>query len=341
MMRAISLFLIAGLAAVAQQDPLVDGIQAFSKGDYQAAERLLTQSLKQHEDPRARAFLAITVAATGRCDAARADLQNAMETAQGEVRKLAGLALAQCLTNASQFEDAAAVLMKLRAQYPSDADVLYQTAREQMRAWNDTIYQLYKRNPSSFRVNQLSGEIFETQGKFNEAVTEYRKAVAKSPNTLNLHFRLGRALLMSSHSPEKLDEALAEFRAELALNPADAVAEYQVGQILVAQNKSGEAAAHLTTALKLNPDFPEALIALGKLRLDAKQNAQALSLLERAVKLSPKSESAHYALMMAYRDAGDMAAAKREKAELDKLQKVPEGEFTEFLKKLGDKPPEK
>jgi len=171
MMRAISLFLIAGLAAVAQQDPLVDGIQAFSKGDYQAAERLLTQSLKQHEDPRARAFLAITVAATGRCDAARADLQNAMETAQGEVRKLAGLALAQCLTNASQFEDAAAVLMKLRAQYPSDADVLYQTAREQMRAWNDTIYQLYKRNPSSFRVNQLSGEIFETQGKFTEAVT--------------------------------------------------------------------------------------------------------------------------------------------------------------------------
>ena len=36
-----------------------------------------------------------------------------------------------------------------------------------------------------------------------------------------------------------------------------------------------------------------------------------------------------------------MAAAKREKAELDKLQKAPEGEFSEFLKKLGEKPPEK
>ena len=57
--------------------------------------------------------------------------------------------------------------------------------------------------------------------------------------------------------------------------------------------------------------------------------------------LMPKSESAHYSLMMAYRNAGRMADAKREKAELDKLQKPPEGEFTEFLKKLGEKQPEK
>jgi hypothetical protein len=43
--------------------------------------------------------------------------------------------------------------------------------------------------------------------------------------------------------------------------------------------------------------------------------------------------------MMAYRNSGDMEAAKREKQTLDSLQKPPEGEFTEFLKKLGEKPP--
>jgi hypothetical protein len=36
-----------------------------------------------------------------------------------------------------------------------------------------------------------------------------------------------------------------------------------------------------------------------------------------------------------------MEDARRQKVELDKLQKAPEGEFTEFLKKLGEKPPEK
>jgi hypothetical protein len=58
------------------------------------------------------------------------------------------------------------------------------------------------------------------------------------------------------------------------------------------------------------------------------------------VELLPQSEAAHYSLMMAYRNAGKLAEARREKAELDKLQKAPEGEFTEFLKKLGEKPPE-
>jgi hypothetical protein len=42
---------------------------------------------------------------------------------------------------------------------------------------------------------------------------------------------------------------------------------------------------------------------------------------------------------MAYRNSGDIEAAKREKAALDALQKPPEGEFTDFLKKLGEKPP--
>src|SRR5512135_1642934 len=122
MMRVTSL-LLAAVVLTAQSDPLADGLQAFAKGDYPAAERLLTQSLRQKDDPRARAFLAITVAATGRCEAARPGLEKAFDTSQGEVKKLTGLALAQCLTNANRFDEASTVLGRLKAQYPSDADV--------------------------------------------------------------------------------------------------------------------------------------------------------------------------------------------------------------------------
>ena len=90
--------------------------------------------------------------------------------------------------------------------------------------------------------------------------------------------------------------------------------------------------------LELNPDLPEALVALGKLRLDEKRLEEATALLEKAVKLAPRSESAHYSLMIAYRNAGKMDQARQEKAELDKLQKVPEGEFSDFLKRIGEKP---
>jgi tetratricopeptide (TPR) repeat protein len=340
MTRATNILLLAAALAGAQSDPLVSGIESYSKGDYIVAERLLTEAAKG-KDPRAGAFLAFTQAATGRCDAARPGLDKALGSSDAAIRRLAGLASAQCHTTAGRFDEAAALLSRLRAESPGDADVLYQAARLQMRAWNDTIYQLYKHNPSSFRVNQISGEIFETHGKFNEAVAEYRKAIEKNPKALNLHFRLGRAILMSSHSPENLDAARKEFEAELALNPSDSIAEFQIAQILLAQNKSDEAQKRLETALKLKPDFPEALIAMGKLRMDQKKDADAVALLRKAVALAPSSEAAHYNLMLAYRNSGDMAAARKQKAELDKLQKPPEGEFTEFLKKLGETPPSK
>ncbi len=335
MTRAISFFLFAALAA-AQTDPFASGLEAFHHGDYTAAERAFRGS----RDPRAGAFLALTLAATGRCNAAERDRTQAVETADATGR-LAGLALAQCRLNGGRLEEAAAAVGKLRTRYPDDADVLYEAARLHMRAWNDVIYQLYQKAPASFRVNQISGEILDTQGRFPEAAAEYRKAVEKSPATLNLHFRLGRALLMSSHSPENLDTALREFQSELKLNPQDAIAHYQVAQVLLAQQKTADAAASLARALELRPDFPEALIALGKVRLDEQKPDQAIALLERAVGLTPKSEAAHYSLMLAYRNAGKLAEARREKAELDKLQRAPEGEFTEFLKKLGEKPPEK
>jgi tetratricopeptide (TPR) repeat protein len=199
---------------------------------------------------------------------------------------------------------------------------------------------MYQKAPASYRVDQLSAEVFETQGKYTEAIAEYRKALSKNPKAINLHYKLGRALLQQSHDPAGLELARKEFEAELALNPSDAVAEYQVAQILGTQGRKADAAARYERAAKLRPDFPEALIAVAKVRSEAKQYADAVVLLERAVRLQPRGEIAHYNLMMAYRNAGRTADAQREKAELDKLQKPPEGEFTDFLKRLGEKPPQ-
>ena len=50
------------------------------------------------------------------------------------------------------------------------------------------------------------------------------------------------------------------------MNPSDAVAEYQVAQILATQERKSDAAEHFERAAELRPDFPEALIAVAKLR---------------------------------------------------------------------------
>jgi tetratricopeptide (TPR) repeat protein len=331
------LFLLACLclriaAAQSPTNPVADGIAAFNRGDYQAARVSLERA---PADPRARLFLALIAAATGDCERAVPDLVRGF--AAGENRRLAGLALAQCHVAAKRFTEAGAVIAQLEKQFPADPDVLYVSADYHMKAWNDAIYRMYQQAPASYRVDQLSAEVFETQGKYAEAVAEYRKAIEKNPKGIDLHYRLGRALLEQSHDPAVLDQARKEFEAELSLNPSDAVAEYQIGQILSAQQQKQPAAAHFERAAELRPDFPEALIAVAKLRSEAKRYAEAIALLERAVKLQPRNETAHYSLMMAYRGAGREADAGREKAELEKLQKPPEGEFTDFLKRLGDK----
>src|SRR5205085_7534552 len=113
----------------------------------------------------------------------------------------------------------------------------------------------------------------------------------------------------------------------------------QVGQILLAEQNPTAAAQRFERAATLNPDFAEALVAVAKTKSDAKKYGEAIGLLERAAKLQPDSESAHYALMLAYRNAGRTEDARREKAVFDKLSRHPEGEFTEFLKRLGEKAP--
>ena len=328
-LRIAAVLCFCAAAAVAQT---ADGIAAFNRGDYHAAREILRKS---PSGPRASLFLALSDAALGDCDSAIPELSRAFQSSLD--RRLAGLALAQCQIGAKRFPEAGAVVLELEKLYPSDPDVLYVSANYHMKAWNDAIYRMYQRAPSSYRVDQLSAEVFETQGKYAEAIDEYRKAIAKNPKALDLHYRLGRVLLQQSHDPANLDEARQEFEAELALNPSDAVAEYQVAQILTAEQHKEQAAAHFERAAELRPDFPEALIAVARLRADAKRNTDAIGLLERAVKLQPRNESAHYNLMLAYRNAGRTADAEREKAELEKLQKPPDGEFSDFLKRLGDK----
>jgi tetratricopeptide (TPR) repeat protein len=322
-MRAISLFLFVTLAA--GQSTLDQAIREFHSGEYQSARKRLESVLdKDPKNDRARAFLALTRAGMGECSAVTQDLfREYSSNTSAQVKRLAGIALAGCIDS------------QLHAEQSTDADVLYQAARRHMRLWNDTLMEMFRKTPASYRVNQISGEVFETQGRYAEAAAEYRKAITKNPKALDLHFRLGRALLLHDRTPTTLEEARREFEAEIALNAEDAAAEYQIAQILTAQGKPS--LPHYERALKLRPDFTEAMIGVAKARAEAKQYPEAIRLLESAVQKQLQSEAARYNLMLAYRNSGQMEKAREQKAELDKMRTPTSGEFSEFLKKLGEK----
>jgi len=75
-------------------------------------------------------------------------------------------------------------------------------------------------------VNQLSGEILETQ----DSSPKPRSSIARR----SLRIRSAESALSAcsfhpdgSHTPESLEAAMKELDAELALNPNDGVAHYQ------------------------------------------------------------------------------------------------------------------
>jgi tetratricopeptide (TPR) repeat protein len=340
---------IASLAIAGNQAPatadnqaIIDGLKAYRDGRYSVALKKLKEA--SDADPanhRARVYLALTQAAMGDCGAALGELNRAANDHEdATLARLAGLAASKCQMNAGKTAAALALLEDLEKRYPKDADILYALAKLHMNAFNDATLEMFQRTPASYRVHELSAEIFEVESRYAEAAGEYRKAIAQNPQAPDLHFRLGRALILASHDAAALDAAKTEFEAELRLNPEDAACEFQLGQIAQAQARADDARQHFSRALALSPNFADALVALGKIESRMKQFSEAIGHLERATALQPANENAHYALMMAYRDAGETAKAKAEKATLDRLQRPAEGEFTEFLKKLGEKPPE-
>jgi tetratricopeptide (TPR) repeat protein len=336
-MQVISVFLSAAAICFAQTST---GIEQYRRGDYTGA--IKTLSAADRSDTAARTFLSLARASTGECAAVTADLESVYRatTANTDLRRLAGIGLVQCLIAANRTDEAVPLTTEMRREFPSDADVLYQAAKLYMHAWNDVVQQMFRTGAASWRVNQLSAEVFETQGKYADAASEYRKAIAKNAAAVNLHYRLARSILAQSHGPEALAEAQREFEAELKLNPNDAVAQYQIAQILTAGQQSDLAAQRLERAIAIDPRFAEAQIGLAKLRLAGGHTEDAIRLLKRAVELQPNSEAGHYNLMVAYRKAGRIEDARKQNAELEKLQRPPEGEFTDFLKRLGDKPPQ-
>src|SRR5580658_10314981 len=344
MLAALAAGMAPGASAASPTDnqALIDGLTAYQDGRYSLAlKKLKEASSAEPGNARARVYLALAQAATGDCGAALRELNRAANDPEGgTLARLAGLAASKCQVNAGKTAEALALLEDLEKSYPKDADILYAIAKLHMKAFNDATLAMFQSAPASYRVHELSAEIFEVENRHAEAVGEYRKAIAQNPRAPDLHFRLGRALLLASHDAAALDAAKTEFEAELRLNPEDAACEFQLAQIAQAQNRADDARQHFSRAIELSPDFADALVALGKIESRTKQFSQAIGHLERATALQPANETAHYALMMAYRDAGETAKAKAEKATLDKLQRPAEGEFTEFLKKLGEKPPE-
>jgi serine/threonine-protein kinase len=128
-----------------------------------------------------------------------------------------------------------------------------------------------------------------SQGKMQEAIREFRQAIDRDPKYAPAHNNLGNALAALG----KREEAIAAYRRALAANPKDGKAHYNLGLSLLNQRKLDEAIAEFHQALDLDPNFAMAHNNLGIALFEQGKPEDALAEFRKAIALNPKDAATH------------------------------------------------
>ncbi len=137
------------------------------------------------------------------------------------------------------------------------------------------------------------GNALDTQGKSDEAIGCYRRALQFNPHDAEAYSGLGNALGKQAN----FDEAAACFRRALEIKPDFAEAHYNFGNFFKVQAKPEEAIACYRRALEIKPDIAEAHLNLGVALKDQGNLDEAIAACRRALQVKPDYVQAHSNLL--------------------------------------------
>ena len=131
------------------------------------------------------------------------------------------------------------------------------------------------------------GSALEEQGKFNEAIQAYIKALSIKTDYAEAYNNMGNAL----EKQGKIDEAIEAYQLALAIKPDYADAYYNMGITLQEQGKIDEAIEAYKKALAIKPDYVEAARSLVELPIGSIDTEIILDLNKQFEKLCSKIDN--------------------------------------------------
>lgn len=138
----------------------------------------------------------------------------------------------------------------------------------------------------------------ETEG-LDQAIEEFKKAIAKDPKVPQAHYFLALAYL-NRDGESGFVEAAPQLKTETELNPGDSRSHYLLGYIAMKQRRTAEAETELQEAAKLDPRNPEALMFLGQLYSETNRDDQAEAVLRNAIELTTDVSRGDYQINRAH-----------------------------------------
>jgi tetratricopeptide (TPR) repeat protein len=252
---------------------------------------------------------AAALAESGGCSEALPSLAKAAaHLTDKELQKRVALDGVRCATLLKQSGLLLDFVRLLNQQFPHDPEVLYVSVHAYSDLSNRSAH-------NSIPALEMDAEANEVQGKWDQAEKDYRKILEENPHYSGIHFRLARLILSKPNpAPDFQEQARKELEQELEIDPANAGAEYILGELSRQAGAFSEAVEHFTKATKFDPNFADAYLGLGVSLLNEKKYSGAVPPLEMAVKLQPGNPAGHYSLATAYARTGRKEDAERELA---------------------------
>jgi len=166
------------------------------------------------------------------------------------------------------------------------------------------------------QLHVLIGRAYRDAGEYERARRHLRSALTQDPRVRHAHYYLGMTALADAASgPDRLDAAISEFRAELALDPTDPLSNDQLGVALLDAGRAEDAVRALEIAAKGDARFLS-VSHLGRGQLALDRPAEAAASLRRALVLAGQQgagaaelRTIHYQLALALRKLGDAPGA--------------------------------
>jgi tetratricopeptide (TPR) repeat protein len=253
------------------------------------------------------------------------------------------------------------VTVPLWAQRSPDVDDQFRQATEAMRHGNleeagQGFAAVVKQAPTFAEAHLNLGLVREEQGRHEDAIASFQKALVLKPRVHGANLFLG----VANFHLNQLDKAVAAIEKETAAYPKDAAAWMWLGVVRLAQEKPEEAAVALDKAANLAPDDTDILYHRGRAHLlvsnhsygrmfkvdphswrvhqviaqadaEADRHMDAIAEYQAAIKIAPTQPGLHEELGSEYRNLGKVQEA--EDAYLRELEIDPNNVLARY--KLG------
>jgi predicted Zn-dependent protease len=320
----------AAFAELAKLEPNVAEIYAnlgavyFQEGKLDEAIDSLRQALRLKPSLiMVKALLSICLAESGRSAEALPGLEAGFRSsAEPEVKRQCGLELLRTYTALHRDADAVEASLALNRAYPDDPEILYQTGRIYGNFIYLTMEKLRDKAPDSVWMLQAKAEAQESEKQYDLALNSFESVLRLEPKRPGVHYRMGRVYLArfeQLHDSKDRDQAADQFRTELALDPGNGNAAYELAQIQRDLGNVEQARQQFESLVERRPEFEQARVGLAGVLVETQKPGEAAIQLRRAIELDPDDEVAWYRLAHALRMTGDQQGQKEALAEFQRL----------------------